>query len=97
MAEAIKRVLWWSIVATKGGLTRGRIILALKEKPMNANQLASALGIDYRAIRHHLNILVKNRLLITYGEKYGIVYYISPNLESNYKIFLEIWTKIGQK
>jgi len=97
LAEALKRVLWWSIMATKGGPTRGRIISALKEKPMNANQLADLLGIDYRAVRHHLAILVKDRLLVTYGEKYGVTYYLSPELESNYNLFLEIWTKIRQK
>jgi hypothetical protein len=36
---SMKRVIWWLIVGTKGGVNRARIIRALKKRPFNANQL----------------------------------------------------------
>lgn len=60
----LKYVLGWLIAGTRGGATRAQIILALKDSPRNANQLANLLGVDYRTIRHHLEILEKNRIVV---------------------------------
>lgn len=76
---------------------RAQIIMALKESPMNANQLASLLNVDYRTVRHHLEILEKNRVVRSAGEKYGVTYFLSPEMEENYTIFEEIWKKIREK
>jgi len=76
---------------------RARIIMALKESPMNANQLASLLGVDYRTIRHHLEILEKNRVVRSIGEKYSVTYFLTPEMEENYAIFEEIWKKFREK
>jgi DNA-binding transcriptional ArsR family regulator len=70
------------------------LVVAIKEKPMNANQLATQLGMDYKTVRHHLNVLHKNHLLIGVGEGYGTMYFLSPDLEQNYDEFLRIWEKI---
>ncbi|HIE30965.1 MAG TPA: ArsR family transcriptional regulator, partial [Methanosarcinales archaeon] len=35
----MKRMLWWLIAGTKGGVNRARIIKILHERPYNANQL----------------------------------------------------------
>jgi len=72
-------------------------VIALKEKPSNANQLAQRLGMDYKTVRHHLSVLTKNRLILEVGEGYGAMYFISPELEQNYNEFLMIWEKIGRK
>ncbi len=53
-----KRLLWWLIAGTRGGVNRARIILALHDLPSNANQLAEHLGLDYKTIRHHLDVLI---------------------------------------
>ncbi len=93
-----KYLLWWLIGGTKGGNTRGRVINTLREKPGNANQLAERLHVDYKTVRHHLNILQKNGLVAYAGEGgYAATYFISPSLEDNYAIFEEIWRKIGKK
>jgi len=76
---------------------RARIIMALKETPMNANQLANFLGVDYRTIRHHLEILEKNRIVTSAGDKYAVTYFLSSEMEENYSVFEEIWKKIGKK
>jgi DNA-binding transcriptional ArsR family regulator len=73
------------------------VIVSLKDQPLNANQLAQKLGMDYKTIRHHLRVLVKNHLVIGAGEGYGAMYFISPELEQNYDEFLKLWDKIGRK
>ena len=71
--------------------------MAVKEQPMNANQIAAKLGMDYKTVRHHLTVLVKNHMLIPAGEGYGAMYFLSPELEQNYDEFNKIWGKIGQQ
>lgn len=92
--EVVQRLLWWLLVGTRGGPTRARIIHSLEKNPQNANQLAQTLGLDYKTIRHHLQILVENRFLVTAGDGYAKVYFPSPVLESCHETFLEIWKKI---
>jgi DNA-binding transcriptional ArsR family regulator len=69
----------------------------LKETPQNANQLAGLLKMDYRTIRHHLDVLQKNRIITSMGEGYGMTYFLSPAMEENYAMFQEIVDKIWKK
>jgi len=71
--------------------------VALKEQPLNANQLAQKLGLGYKTIRHHLDVLLKNKLLVEVGEGYGAMYFLAPELEENYEEFQRIWERIGVK
>lgn len=90
-----KRVLWYLIGSTKGGVNRARIIDTLNEKPSNPNQLATELGMDYKTVLHHLKVLVENGLIITDNkESYGAVYFLTPMMEKNYQSFVEILAKI---
>ncbi|MEM2318359.1 MAG: winged helix-turn-helix domain-containing protein [Candidatus Bathyarchaeia archaeon] len=93
----LKYLLGWLIAGTRGGLTRAKIIQALKETPQNANQLANLLKMDYRTIRHHLEVLERNRLIVSAGEGYGKTYFLSPTMEENYALFEEIVRKIWKK
>jgi DNA-binding transcriptional ArsR family regulator len=93
----VRRILWWVFAGNRGGSNRARIIIAIKRQPLNANQLAQALGLDYKTVRHHLSVLLKNHLILKVGEGYGTIYFISPDLEQNYEEFLRIWDKIGRK
>ncbi len=96
--RSIKYLLWWLISGTKGGKTRGRLILALKERPGNANQLAEVMTVDYKTVRHHLDVLQRNGLVTsTGGGGYGATYFLSPQLDENLAVFEEIWSKIGEK
>ena len=74
-----------------------RIIVALKETPQNANQLATQLEMDYRTIRHHLRVLEKNRIITAVGEGYGITYFLSPAMEENCGVFEEILNRLWKK
>jgi DNA-binding transcriptional ArsR family regulator len=96
-ARPFKYLIGWLIAGTRGGTSRAKIIQALNETPQNANQLANLLGMDYRTIRHHLQVLEKNRLITSAGEGYGKTYFLSPAMEENYGEFEEILKKIWKK
>jgi len=74
-----------------------KIIDALKETPQNANQLATLLKMDYKTMRHHLQVLEKNKIITSVGDRYGATYFLSQVMEDNYALFEEIEKKIGKK
>ena len=66
-ARSLKYLLGWLIAGTRGGPTRAKIIVSLKETPQNANQLATLLKMDYKTMRHHLEVLEKNKIITSVG------------------------------
>jgi len=94
--ESTKRLLWWILAGSSGGLNRGRIIFLLRQRPYNAHQIARQLGLDYKTVRHHLDVLVENSLVISKGEGYGKMFFLSPELEADYAAFEGIWAQIGK-
>jgi DNA-binding transcriptional ArsR family regulator len=96
-ARPLKYLLGWLIAGTRGGSTRSKIIEALKETPQNANQLATMLKMDYKTMRHHLEVLEKNKIITSLGDRYGATYFLSQTMEDNYDVFEEIMKKIGKK
>jgi len=95
--RSFKHLLQWLIVGTRGGVNRALIINILREEPRNANQLGSLLGVDYRTVRHHLDVLEKNGLVTSMGDRYGKMYFLSSELEERFEVFEEIWNEIGKK
>ena len=89
-----KRLLWFVFAGSKGGLNRIRLISVIRKTPLNANQLAKELGLDYKAIQHHVSVLEKNNLIARVGEKYGSTFFISTFLEVNLETLDEIVTKL---
>ncbi len=73
------------------------ILKNLIDRPYNANQLAESMGMDYKTIRHHLDVLVKNGVITMEGEKYGAMYFISKAMEANLDEFNQIWEKINKQ
>lgn len=92
-----KRLLEFVFVNSKGGFNRTRMILILKKEPLNANQLAKKIGLDYKAIQHHVGVLEKNNLISHMGEKYGIIFFPSVFLEHNMMIFDALVAKRNEK
>jgi len=82
--DAFDRLLWWLFAGSVGAQSRILILFALKARPLNAQQLAEQLKLDYTTVRHHLSVLEKNRILITEGEKYGRVYFVTDIMESHW-------------
>ena len=95
MSSVVRRILWWVFTGNRGGPNRARLVVALKAQPMNANQLAQKLSMDYKTVRHHLQVLLKNQLVVEAGEGYGAMYFISPVLEQNYDEFAKIWDRVS--
>jgi DNA-binding transcriptional ArsR family regulator len=89
--EAVKRLLNYLILGTRGGYARARIIETIRSQQLNAHQLSERLGYDYSTIRHHLEVLIENNLITASGNRYGQIYSISPELESNYETFVLIY------
>jgi len=63
---------------------------------MNTNQLSNHLNLDYRTVKHHLDVLEENGLVSTIGDGYGKMYYVSSRLEENMELFNDIWEKMEE-
>lgn len=83
-------VLWYLLASTRGSANRVRIIQAIDERPRNANQLATALDLDYKTVQHHLDILVENNLLRRTDNDYGAVYLFTDQLETHRDLLMEV-------
>ena len=94
--HGVKRLLWWLLAGSAGGLNRGRILEELIKQPRNANDLSNVLNLDYKTVRHHLKVLTKNNLVTFTGTGYGQMYFLSDLLEKNVEYYNEIWGKIGK-
>ena len=92
-----KRLLWYVLAGSRGGINRGRIINLLRKEPLNVNRLAEALNVHYRVAEHHVRSLEKNHLISSAGEKYGKLYFLSPEMEAHLQIFDQIWGQIQQR
>jgi len=94
----MKNLVWYLFAGTRGGETRVLIVTALKEKPMNANQLAKNLKLDYKTIQHHVRILLANQIISAVNKgKYGAVYFVSDEMERLWNDFGSIWDRFGKK
>ena len=83
------------ILGQKGGENRIDIIELLRQRPYNLNQLAEHLQLNYRTIKHHIDVLRENGLLTpATSPGYGEVYFLSPELDQNYEIFSNIASKL---
>jgi DNA-binding transcriptional ArsR family regulator len=83
-------VLWYVLTGTRGGSNRVRILQTLDDRPRNANQLAEELDLDYKTIRHHLDVLVDNDIVTKSGDDYGAVYLPTDRARHNWDIVEEI-------
>jgi DNA-binding transcriptional ArsR family regulator len=89
--------LWYLIAGTRGGPTRLQIMLELLKRPYNANQLTERLGLDYKTVRRHLEVLVENGLIFVSKEmKYGELYHLSDYTREKVKDFERILNKIRE-
>jgi len=85
-----RRLIWFVFAGSRGGPNRARLVRQISSSPANANQLAGSLGIDYKAVQHHLRVLERNGMVERAGGKYGAVYFPSGLLEANMESFLEL-------
>ena len=91
-----KKLLWFVFAATRGGMTRIRIISHLRNIPSNTHKLAKAVGLDYKSVQHHLRNLEQNNLVTKVGSNYGVTYFPSVLFEDSEAAFDEIVTKLNK-
>lgn len=89
-----RRLLWFLFAGSRGGENRIKLIDLIRERPQNMNQLAEAMGLDYKAVQHHISVLEKNNMVSKVGEKYGVMYFVSNYLEHNIDAYFEVKWKI---
>ena len=72
-------------------------MLVLRKRPINRNQLAIELGVDYKSVQHHLKILQGNNLVKKMGNKYDVKYCVSTLFENSEFVFDEIVDKLKKQ
>ena len=92
-----KKLLLYLFSGTRGGFTRLKIISLLIERPYNTHQLAKKLELDYKAIQHHMKVLMKNNLITKVGDKYGAIFHLSNFLEFNIRALDDVFDKLEKK
>lgn len=80
----MEAALWYVLTGTRGGENRVRLLRAIDKRPRNANQLAEELELDYKTVRHHLDVLMDNDVVQTSGEEYGAVYLPSDRARTHW-------------
>ena len=61
------------------------------------NQLSKRIGMEYRTVQHHMDVLKENSLVDSTGETYGVTYFITPWLETHIEIFDDVCAKLHFK
>jgi len=92
-----KMLFWCLFASTRGAPTRVKIVTLLKNQPYNTHQLSKELSLEYKGVKHHLNVLEKNNLVVKFSATYGTTYFMSPLFEENQSVYQEIVTKINLK
>ena len=95
--RTFKHLLLWLFTGTRGGTNRRRIIETIREQPMNTNQLRILLDLDYRTVKHHLDVLEDNDLITSAGNSYGKMYFVSQKLLESMGDFDEMWGSVKKK
>lgn len=95
--RTFKHLLYWLFTATRGGTNRGRIMEVILEEPMNTNKLRKTLDLDFRTVKHHLEVMENNNLVSSMGNNYGKMYFASEKLMDNIELFKEVWPGVSDK
>lgn len=93
----MRRLLWYLIAGTRGGLNRARILVLLRDRPYNAHQVSKALALDYKTVEHHMKVLEEHGLVdMERRGEYGALYFTTPRMAELYGLLEEIMVKVGK-
>ena len=90
----MEAALWYVLSGTRGGANRARILRALDDRPRNANRLAEDLDLDYKTVRHHLDVLLENNVVTDGGDDYGKIYLPSEAAQVHWDVVEEIIAEV---
>ncbi|NHN46818.1 winged helix-turn-helix transcriptional regulator [Halostella sp. JP-L12] len=76
--------IWYLLIGTRGGETRTKILQVLDQQPRNTNQIAEEVNLDYKTVKHHLDVLQENNIVKDSGHDYGAVYLLTQRVEENW-------------
>ncbi len=94
--RAMEKALWYLLTATRGGANRARIIDALSERPMNANELAQELDVGYKTIRHHVELLEEHDVVESGDESYAKLYFLTDRFDNYRDTFEQIVAQMDE-
>lgn len=89
-----KMIFWYLFATTKGAKTRIKIMNLIRTRPYNAHRISQELAMDYKAIKHHLEILEKNNIVDRFSAQYGSTFYPSSIFEENQNLYDELVSRI---
>ncbi|BBD71957.1 transcriptional regulator [Sulfodiicoccus acidiphilus] len=72
-----RKLFKYLFYTSRGGQTRLVILRSLLKEGKNANKIAMELGLDYKTVTHHLEVLMDNHIIWKEGEGYASPYRIS--------------------
>lgn len=90
----MEAVLWYVFTGTRGGPNRVRLLQAVDQRPRNANQLSEDLDLDYKTVRHHLDVLQDNNVVRSSGDGYGDVYLPTDQVRTHWDTIETIFEEI---
>jgi len=90
----MESVLWYVLTGTRGGSNRARILRVIDERPRNANQLAEELDLDYKTVRHHLEVLEENDVVKKSGDEYGAIYLPTDRAQHHWDTIEQIISEV---
>ncbi|MFB6107789.1 MAG: winged helix-turn-helix domain-containing protein [Haloplanus sp.] len=92
----MEKALWYLLAGTRGGKNRARIIRALAERPLNANQLSERLDLEYNTVRYHLDKLADHDVVEPSGDDYGKLYFLTDRFERHEAAFERITERMEE-
>ena len=92
-----KKLFWFLFAGSVGAKNRIRIMSVLRKRPSNRNQLSTELGLEFKGIRHHMEVLEENNLVKKTGHQSRMTYYVSELFMHNEIVFDEIVDRLKFK
>lgn len=83
-ADFNQMAIWYLLLGTRGGENRTKILQALNRQPRNTNQIAEDVNLDYKTVKHHLDVLQENDIVKDSDHDYGAVYLLTDQVEENW-------------
>lgn len=87
--------LFWDLFCKYNVTTSStRIMKVVMTNNLNSYRISHEVGLDHKAVLHHLRILEKNNLVVKIGPRYGGEFFPTLFFQQYEALFDEILTKL---